>query len=79
MGKSSRGMAAKDYESVGTTYDGVRVLKPKAEPTSFTIAEIRAAVKSVLAQQGALREAPLPEAAGVKKKSHKQTKSASTG
>jgi hypothetical protein len=37
-----------DYEVIGTTYDGVKVLRAISEPTNFTRDEIRAAVEAAL-------------------------------
>jgi len=37
-----------DYEVIGTTYDGVKVLRAISEPTNFTREEIRAAVEAAL-------------------------------
>jgi hypothetical protein len=47
MAKSSKGMSASSYRSVGTTYDGVKVIKPKTKPKHFTAAEMRAAIEQV--------------------------------
>lgn len=60
MAKSARGLSAKDYKSVGTTFDGVRILAPKLKATSFTTAEIRQAIASVLDE----RDSSATEAAG---------------
>ncbi|MEX6880713.1 hypothetical protein AB2C45_34145, partial [Pseudomonas aeruginosa] len=48
--ESTGGMRAEDYESIGTTYDGVRVLAPKTKSTNFTTEEIREAVKKAIAE-----------------------------
>ena len=37
------------YEILGTTKDGVRILKPKDQPTSFTLGEIRKTIRDVMA------------------------------
>ncbi|HVV93942.1 MAG TPA: hypothetical protein VHD15_11025 [Hyphomicrobiales bacterium] len=41
------------YQVLGTTKDGVRILKPKKPATHFTTAEIRRAIRSVLAAERA--------------------------
>lgn len=51
MAKRSRGMKAEDYESIGTTYDGVRILKPITKPKSFTTEEIRETIRKVLRER----------------------------
>ena len=48
MATPSRGKAAKSYETVGTTYDGVRVLKPRAKATHFTAAEVKLAIAKAM-------------------------------
>ena len=48
MAKEAKGKAASAYRSVGTTYDGVRILKPKTKPKSFTTGQIRATIRQVL-------------------------------
>ncbi len=45
MGRAAeRATKASPYPSVGTTTDGVRVLKPKTKSTHFTQAQIRAGI-----------------------------------
>ena len=43
--------SAQTYEVVGTTSDGVKVLRPKAKPTHFTTQEIRKAINAVRSGQ----------------------------
>ena len=37
------------YKVLGRTRDGVRILEPKGKPTSFTVAKLRKAIRSVRA------------------------------
>jgi hypothetical protein len=48
MAKTSKGMAAGSYRSVGKTYDGVTILQPKTKPTHTTTAKIRSTIKDVV-------------------------------
>lgn len=51
MAKSrTKGKAASTSRSLGTTYDGVKVLKPKTKPTHFTSQQIRAAIRTLQAK-----------------------------
>lgn len=43
----AKGMKTGSYRSVGTTYDGVRILAPKTKPTHFTASEIRTMIAKV--------------------------------
>jgi len=44
----AEGLEPHDYEVIGTTYDGVKVLRAISEPTNFTREEIRAAMEAAL-------------------------------
>jgi hypothetical protein len=35
------------YQVLGTTFDGVKILRPKGKPTHFTPRQIREAIESV--------------------------------
>ncbi len=48
MAKTSKGMAAGSYRSVGKTYDGVTILQPKTKPTHTTTAKIQSTIKDVV-------------------------------
>lgn len=49
MAKAPTGKSANaSRASVGTTYDGVRVLKPKTKPVNFTTVELRAILSQAL-------------------------------
>lgn len=49
----TKGKAASSYQSVGETYDGVRVLKPKTRATHFTAAEVKSAVAKAMQELAA--------------------------
>ena len=48
MAKTPKRTSTTSYRSVGTTYDGVTILKPKTRPTQFTTRQIRTAIAQVL-------------------------------
>jgi hypothetical protein len=41
------------YKVLGRTSDGVRILKPKGKPQSFTVMELKKAIRSVRAEKTA--------------------------
>ena len=47
--KASKAAARKAPKVLGTTFDGVRILKPKGRPTHFTVPELEAAISRVRA------------------------------
>ncbi len=58
MAKTSvKGKAAGSYRSVGTTYDGVKVIKPKTKPTHFTAAQVKSAVAKAMKELEAGKKA----------------------
>jgi len=44
----AKGASPSPYKTVGKTYDGVKVLAPKAKSKTFTAVEIRRAIKKAL-------------------------------
>ena len=48
MAKSPRAKASSAYKTVGSTYDGVKVLAPKTKSKTFTAAEVRRAIEKAL-------------------------------
>ena len=51
METPSKNRSRTHYRSVGTTYDGVRILAPKTKPTHFTTREIRRTIEKVLRER----------------------------
>jgi hypothetical protein len=50
--KASRKSRTGRFETVGRTYDGVRILKQVARPTHFTYAQIKRTIADVREQLG---------------------------
>jgi hypothetical protein len=48
-GKTSKAASRKDPKVLGTTFDGVKILKPKHKATHFTTRELEAAISRVRA------------------------------
>jgi hypothetical protein len=48
-GKTSKAASRKDPKVLGTTFDGVKILKPKHKATHFTTGELRRAIGSARA------------------------------
>ncbi len=44
----AKGSSPSSYKTVGKTYDGVKVLAPKAKSKTFTAAEVRRAIRKAL-------------------------------
>ncbi|BDA84223.1 hypothetical protein Sa4125_17650 [Aureimonas sp. SA4125] len=62
MAKASKGKAASPYRLVGKTYDGVRVLAPKAKSKTFTEPQVKRAIRKALDEVGGASTAiPLRE------------------
>ena len=51
--RSKRTAPSGAYHVVGTTSDGVKILRAKAKPTHFTAREIRATIREVLRDSAA--------------------------
>lgn len=47
--KASKAAGRKGPKVLGTTFDGVRILKPKGKATHFTVPELEAAISRVRA------------------------------
>jgi hypothetical protein len=47
--KTSKVASHKTSKVLGTTSDGVRILKPKSRPTHFTVPQLKAAISRVRA------------------------------
>jgi hypothetical protein len=45
--KPARAAVSGGYRVLGTTYDGVKILRPKVKPTHFTLRQIRRAIETV--------------------------------
>ena len=60
MAKPPRANAASPYKTVGSTYDGVKVLAPKTKSKTFTAAEVRRAIEKAMNEiAGSSEQKPL--------------------